>query len=96
MQQDYNKHVTVGMLQGSHNIHTLPSSCVMAVCLCEQVKCARYWPDTSMSQSTVYEDLEVVTRSRTTTQDFTTTTFLLRHREVNSFSAHRKKQFEFS
>ena len=51
-----------------------------------QAKCARYWPDTSVSHSTVYEDLEVIVRRRTPTMDYTTTNFLLRHREVRGFS----------
>ena len=47
-----------------------------------QVKCAQYWPEEKHSHSIAYEDLEVHLRRRIITKNFSTTTFLLQHKDV--------------
>lgn len=47
-----------------------------------QVKCIQYWPDEKQSHSIVYEDLEVHLRRRVITKNYSTTTFLLQHKDV--------------
>lgn len=56
---------------------------VMATKLEERgiVKCARYWPDERVALSSTYDELEVIMKRRLANQDYTTTTFHLRHKE---------------
>ena len=59
--------------------------CMLSVAnYCYQVKCAQYWPDEKRNHSIVYEDLEVYLRRRIITKHYSTTTFLLQHRDVRA------------